>query len=131
MEPLDRRRFAWLRRGWLIALLWAPLVLGGCTEKLWRERSPKIRVWIPPSRITEDQLRQEGRAYDKLHLTKQELRDMGIRCKEDEVDGYLAEKSRGQMFGDRVVMVAGTPVTIAIDIALIPVVLFLLVTVGD
>ena len=97
---------------------------------LWAEKSPKVRVWIPASRITEDQLRREGRAYDKLHLTSQDLRDMGIRCQEDEVDGYLAEKSRAQKFTDRVVMVAGTPVTIAIDIALIPVVLFLWATVG-
>ena len=56
---------------------------------------------------------------------------MGIFRNENEMDGYLAEKSRVQKVTDRVVMVVGTPITVGIDIALTPVVLFLLITVGD
>lgn len=120
-EPPGHRRFMWLRRGWFIALLSVPLVLGGCTytDMLWQATDPHMRVWIPASRITEDQLQQEGRAYDKVHLTKQSLRAMGIPGQEDEMDGYLAEKSRVHQLTDRVVMVVGTPVTAGIDTAII------------
>ena len=97
---------------------------------LWQATDPPAREWIPASRITEDQLRQEGRAYDKVHLTKQNLRDMGIRGQEDEMDGYLAEKSRAHQLTDRVVMMAGTPVTVGIDIVVLPLPLLLFIILG-
>ncbi len=131
-EPPGHRRFMWLRRGWLIALLSVPLVLGGCTytDMLWQATDPHMRVWIPASRITEDQLQQEGRAYDKVHLTKQNLHDMGIRGQEDEMDGYLAEKSRAHRLADYTARVAGTPVTAGIDIVVLPLPLLLFIILG-
>jgi hypothetical protein len=99
----------------------------------WTDMDPRVRVWIPAGSITEDQLRQEGRAYDKVHLPKQNVRhlglfrlcDMGIFRQEGEVDGFLAEKSRVQKVTDGVGMVAGTPVTLAIDAILVPIALLL------
>ena len=95
------------------------LVNGGCvTSALWEERNPNKRVWIPASRITEEEFRQKGREYETIRMTKQGLREIGITSQEDQV-GYLAEKSRQQKLGDSVVLAVATPVTVAVDAAIV------------
>jgi hypothetical protein len=111
----NKRGCHWVRRGWLVALFSLPLVHGGCTAALWEQKGPHARVWIPASQVTEVELRQQGRKFDKIRMTKQGLRERGIPCEEKVVDGYLAEKSRQQKLGDTVVLVVGTPVTVVID----------------
>jgi hypothetical protein len=96
-----------------------PLAHGGCTAALWEQVNPDGREWIPASKITEEQLRQEGRKYSKMRIPKQELGDAGRRREEDMVDGYCAEKSRLQKFNDAVVLAVGTPVTLVIDGAIV------------
>ena len=98
-----------------IALALMLLVNGGCTATLWQERGPQARVWIPAGQITEEQLRQEGRTYSKIRMTKQGLREVGIRCDEPIMDVYLAEKTRRQKFNDSVVLTLATPFTLVVD----------------
>lgn len=118
-EIRDDRRFQWVGRCWLVVLLSMPLVHGGCTAALWEQVDPDGREWIPASKITEEQLRQQGRKYSKTRWPRQGTGEVGARREEDMVDGYYAEKSRLQKFNDAVVLTVGTPVAVVIDGAIV------------
>jgi len=77
---------------------------GGCTAALWRSVDPEKPVWMPCSRITEEELQAHGRKYKKSRLMRAEP-----------VDGYFVEKTDLEKFRDGVVLVAATPFTVVAD----------------
>ena len=88
----------------------------GCmTYALLEEVRPSERVLIPCSKISEEELQREGRAY-----TKYEDRDY-----------YMVEKTRWQKSRDYAILSVGLPVAVAIDGAIIVGVVYLALNYED
>jgi len=92
----------------------------GCTQMLWENFNPHERKWVVSSQINEKGLESKLRTYEKCYRSVEDLEKMGIHdAGGGPLDGYLVEKSRFEKCVDYAVLGIGTPVTVAIDGALI------------
>lgn len=99
-----------------VVLLLIPLMSSGCmTSALWNSADPGERVWVSASKTTEGQLKERGLRYTKYRFEGEQLRDHGILCDAEVVEGFLVEKTEFQKFGDTLFRIAATPFTLTVD----------------
>ena len=99
-----------------VVLMLIPLLSSGClTSALWNSADPDERVWVSASKTTEEQLKERGLSYTKYRFRGEQLRDHGIPCDAEVVEGFLVEKSEFQKFNDTLFRIAATPFTLVLD----------------
>lgn len=72
-------------------------------------------MWVPASETTEEQLDEKGLSYSKYRFTGEQLRDHGVPCDAEVVEGFLVEKTDSQESGDTLFRIAATALTLALD----------------
>lgn len=116
--PGYRRTFGGLGvpRCAFVVLILIPLLSGGCmTSALWSSADPDEPVWVPASETTEERLNEKGLSYTKYRFAGEQLRDYGIPCDAEVVEGFLVEKTEFQKFSDTFWRIAATAFTLALD----------------
>jgi hypothetical protein len=94
-----------IRMGLLALSCLAPLLSSGCvTAALWNSINPHDYVWVPSSEVTEAELAKKGLDYKKT---------------DDPVAGYSVEKTDFQKAGDYTALAVLTPLTVALDVAIV------------